>query len=63
MVNCNVSLNGYSKAFLSKLRILGDMVYPLTSKQTYSNISQNYNSKNTFSKSMNNTLNQMKNKF
>ena len=64
MVNCNVSLNGYSKAFLSKLRILGDMVYPLTSKQTYSKpVQNNYNKNNNFSNSMNNTLNRMKNKF
>ena len=62
MVNCSVSLNGYSKAFLSKLRILGDMVYPLTSKQSYSKPMQTQN-KNAFSNNMNNTLNQMKNKF
>ena len=60
MVTCNVSLNGYSKNFLSKLRILGDMVYPLTSKQTYGTPNVK---KNNFSSSMNNTLNQMKNKF
>ncbi len=62
MVNCNVSLNGYSKAFLSKLRILGDMVYPLVSKQTYGKQTQDY-SKNVFSNNMNNTLRQMKNKY
>lgn len=62
MVNCNVSLNGYSKAFLSKLRILGDMVYPLTSKQTYGKPAQSY-PKNAFSNSINNTLSQMKNKY
>ena len=35
MVNCNVSLSSYSQAFIAKLRILGEMVYPLTSKQSY----------------------------
>lgn len=64
MVNCSVSLNGYSNAFKNKLRILGDMVYPLTSvKQSYSNPSQGGPKKSAFSSSMNNTLNQMKNKF
>ena len=66
MVNCNVSLNGYSKAFLNKLKNLGDMVYPLVSKSNYGKVApqggQNYG-KNAFSKNMNNTLNQMKNKF
>lgn len=60
MLNCKVSLNGYSKNFMSKLRMLGDMVYPLTSRQTYSsNEKQNYK-QNSFSNSMNSTLNKMK---
>ncbi len=62
----DLSLNGYSKQFISKLRVLGEMVYPLTSKQTYGkksgSISQDY-STNTFSNSMNNTLNQMRKKY
>ena len=62
----DLSLNGYSKQFISKLRVLGEMVYPLTSKQTYGKksgpISQDY-STNTFSNSMNNTLNQMRKKY
>ncbi len=65
MVNCNVSLNGYSKSFLNKLKNLGDMVYPLVSKSSYGKAAPqqiNYG-KNAFSKNMNNTLNQMKNKF
>ena len=65
MVNCNVSINGYSKAFLSKLKNLGDMVYPLVSKSTYGKAmpQQNNYGKNNFSSNMNNTLNQMKRKF
>jgi hypothetical protein len=35
MVNCNVSLSGYSQGFIAKLKTLGEMVYPLTSKQSY----------------------------
>ena len=65
MVNCNVSLNGYSKSFLNKLKNLGDMVYPLVSKSTYGKAApqQTNYGRNAFSKNMNNTLNQMKNKF
>ena len=63
MLNCKVSINGYSKNFMNKLRNLGDMVYPLTSRQTYSSkTTQNYN-QGGFSNSMNNTLNKMKKKF
>ena len=64
IVNCNISLNGFSKAFLSKLKVLGDMVYPLTSKQTYGKGQQipNYN-QNAFSSSMNDTLNKMRKKY
>ena len=32
MAECNVSISGYSKQFLSSLRNLGDMVYPLVGK-------------------------------
>ena len=64
IVNCNISLNGFSKAFLSKLKVLGDMVYPLTSKQTYGKGGPmpNY-SQNAFSSSMNDTLNKMRKKY
>lgn len=63
MLKCKVSINGYSKNFMNKLRNLGDMVYPLTSRQTYSpNKSQAYN-QGGFSNSMNNTLNKMKKKY
>ena len=63
MLNCKISISGYSKNFMNKLRVLGDMVYPLTSKQTYfSNVNQNYET-NNFSSSMNDTLKKMKRKF
>lgn len=63
MLNCKVSINGYSKNFMNKLRNLGDMVYPLTSRQTYApSGAQNY-SQGGFSNSMNSTLNKMKKKF
>ena len=68
MVNCNVSINGYSKTFLSKLKNLGEMVYPLVSKPNYGSKASpqmNYGN-NNFSSNMGNTLNKMrknKNKF
>lgn len=64
MVNCNVSLNGYSKQFINKLRNLGDMVYPLVSKPSgKGGMAQVDYSKNAFSNNMSNTLTQMKKKF
>ena len=49
---------------MNNLKLLGNMVYPLLSKQTYSSkntVESNYG--NNFSTEMNNTLNQMKNKY
>ena len=64
MVNCNVSLNGYSKQFINKLRNLGDMVYPLVSKPSGKGGAPQVDySKNAFSNNMSNTLTQMKKKF
>ena len=63
MVNCNVSINGYSKTFLSKLKNLGEMVYPLVGKPTYNAkpASSQLNYENTnFSGDMGKTLNKMK---
>ena len=68
VVNCQITIGGYPKSFMNNLKILGNMVYPLLSKQTYSNNSggQNYSNNgynNNFSPEMNNTLNQMRNKY
>ncbi|MBO5397726.1 MAG: hypothetical protein J6A36_02165 [Clostridia bacterium] len=63
IVDCEVSLNGYSKQFLSKLKLLGDMVYPLTSKQSYSSKTGTDYNPNAFSNSMNDTLNKMRKKY
>ena len=64
-VNCSISISGYNKNFMNSLKILGNMVYPLLSKQTYGNPknSAEANYGNKFSSEMNNTLNQMKNKY
>ena len=64
VVNCVITINGYGKNFMNNLKLLGNMVYPLLSKQTYSSkntAESNYG--NNFSTEMNNTLNQMKNKY
>ena len=64
IVNCQISINGYNKNFMNCLKMLGNMVYPLLSKQTYSSRnSAEANYGNNFSTEMNNTLNQMKNKY
>lgn len=71
MATCRLSLSGYSKTFMQKMQILSEMVYPrLNSKKSYgpmNNISSQPNTQssntNVFSNSMNNTLNQMKNKY
>ena len=64
IVNCQISINGYNKNFMNCLKMLGNMVYPLLSKQTYSSRnSAEANYENNFSTEMNNTLNQMKNKY
>lgn len=58
LVNCKISLNGYSKNFMAMLSKLANMVYPLI---TNGNYSQTIN--NNFSNSMNDTLNKMKNNY
>ena len=67
MATCKLSLSGYSKQFMAKMQILGEMVYPrLNSKKSYSpvdNKNSNVNNDNIFSNNTNNTLNQMKNRY
>ncbi len=59
LINCDVSLKGYSKNFMQSLNQLSNMIYPLVSgKGTYKPKKSQYN--DGFSASMNNTLNQMK---
>ena len=56
LVNCSITLNGYSKEFLVALKKLEAMVYPLINSKG----KNNYNSYNNFSSDMNNTLDKMK---
>ncbi|MBR3153063.1 MAG: hypothetical protein IKF52_05660 [Clostridia bacterium] len=61
MITCKISMN-YPKNFINSLKILGNMIYPLMSKQTYGKQAMGYGS-NNFSDEMNNTLNQMRKKY
>lgn len=66
LVNCKISLNGYSKEFLQSLRTLENMVYPLMEPTATSNknVKSNKSYERTrFSNEMNDTLNQMKKNF
>ena len=64
IINCNISLKGYSKAFMQTLKELANMVYPVTTSKnnTYRPPAMGGTNKNPnyFSSSMNNTLDQMK---
>ena len=44
LVDCNISINSYSKTFIANLKALANMVYPLISRQNYGSneISNNY---------------------
>ena len=58
LVNCSITLNGYTKPLISALKDLANLVYPLINKQTYSPRGERY--KDNFPSDMNNTLNKMK---
>ena len=57
IIECDISLKGYSKLFMQTLKELSNMVYPLTN--TYRPQSIN----GGFSPNINNTLNQMRNNY
>lgn len=63
LVNCKVSLNGYTKQFLNSLKELSDMVYPLINKQEYSAMDKKQNRRDPFSSRVNDTLNMMKKQY
>lgn len=69
LINCNISLNGYSKEVLNALKKLANMVYPLVggtainNKAKYNNPKYNKYAKDTFSNDMNSTLDKMKRNF
>jgi len=64
VIQCDISLKGYSKGFMQTLKALGNMVYSVTGKNSEK---QSYNppsARNTsFSPNMNDTLDKMKKSF
>ena len=60
-MDCEITINGYSKNFNIKLKELASMVYPLLGNK-YKPMGD-YSSNNKFSANMNSTLEQMKNKY
>ena len=64
IIECNISLKGYSKVFMQTLKELGNMIYPVVNnKRGYQPPSVNNPSSNVFSPNMNNTLDQMKRRY
>ena len=65
LINCKISLSGYSKNFMAAFAKLANMVYPLIGNGNYTMPGgyNNYanNQTNNFSNGMNETLNRMKN--
>ena len=43
IVDCNISINAYSKNFIPNLKNLGDLVYPLLSKSNHTKVDNKYN--------------------
>ena len=62
IIECNISLKGYSKVFIQTLKELANMIYTTTSNYKPPTVNR-YGGNNTFSSDINNTLNQMKNSY
>lgn len=61
IIECKITLKGYTKSFMQKLKELGNMVYSVSTNTYRPPSAKNYgNDSNVFSPNMNNTLNQMK---
>ncbi len=68
MIECEISLKGYSKIFLQTLRQLGNLLYPIVTSaprnnQTYQPPSAHANARKGFSPDMNSTLDKMKRRY
>ena len=63
IIECNISLKGYSKFFLQALQNLSNMVYSLPNTYRPQTQGNRIVNNTTFSPNMNNTLNQMKNNY
>ena len=66
LINCNISIAGYTKDFINNLRKLANMVYPLiptektNKKEKYDDKKYNKYATGTFSKDVNSTLDKMR---
>ena len=63
VIECNISLKGYSKVFMQTLKELGNMVYQPGTGAYTPPTAKGYATRSTFSPNMNATLNQMKNNY
>lgn len=64
IINCNITLKGYSKIFMQTLRELGNSLYPIQAgKVEYRPPTSGYNNNSNFTPSINSTLDQMKRKY
>ena len=63
LVVCSINLNGYTKTFMSAIRELANMVYPLVNKQVYSPMKNKKRDNEPFSNQVNDTLNKMRGKY
>lgn len=66
IIECEISLKGYSKMFVQTLKVLGNMIYPTVTStprnnRNYQPPSAQMNGGGNFSSNMNDTLNKMKN--
>ena len=61
IMDCEIKTNSYPKSFNNKLKELANIVYPLLENNKKGK--ENYKAYNNFSEDMNNTLEQMKNKY
>lgn len=63
LVVCSINLNGYTKTFMSAIREVANMVYPLVNKQVYSPMKNKKRDNEPFSNQVNDTLNKMRGKY
>ena len=63
IIECEISLKGYSKMFMQTLRELGNMVYQVSNAGYRPPTAKGYATRNTFSPNINSTLNQMRNNY
>ena len=63
IIECNVTLKGYSKIFMQTLKELGNMIYPVVNNSMGYRPPSVNKQNNAFTPNMNNTLDQMKRRY